>query len=275
MRRLTKLGRRRFVKGAQCTISDVGFCRKSAELFAFGLLASCGGSAPELLDPWPFNVPRVELGCQAGRVFVTTPEGTRYAANGSARAAAPYLQPILAHHDASAVIQRGLSLCEQGQGPVTLEGLPRSPAPRPPAAPSTTLEDQELGEGVFVTVEAEAAIEGRRPRLALVCDGTAQPSFQLYLIQAPASPPPLRGTYGTFTVDDGESQRIELGWGTEDAWMPSDREKAAAARLVRAFVRGSELRFTPPAAYSSGEAFVWRATTFAPQLEQVRRWCAR
>lgn len=247
--------------------------RMGAGITALALLSACGGSGTEVLDPWPFNIPQVELSCEAGRVFVTTPEGTRYAANGSARAVSPYLQPLLAHYDASAVIRRGLRLCEQGQSRVTLQSPAPAQSSPPPDAPAVTVEQQELGRGVFVTVEAETVVGGRRPRLVLVCDTVSPPSFQLYLVQAPSSPPPVRGVYGTFTVAGAQPQRIELAWGTEDSWSPRDNNAPAVRRVVQALTSGKNLSLEPPPGYSAPTTMRWRAATLSSNAQNIQRQC--
>lgn len=137
-----------------------------------------------------------------------------------------------------------------------------------------TIENDEILGGVFVTLEAEAAVSGRRPKLVLVCSGSRGPSFQLYLRHEPASPPPLRGVYGTFTVDDGPAREIELGWYTNDGWGPRDGEEIQAARLVRQFIAGRRLELIMPPAYGSrGAPIRWNAATLSTWRTEVLRRC--
>ena len=141
------------------------------------------------------------------------------------------------------------------------------------ARPVVTIETDEILGGVFVTVEAETVVSGQRPKLVLVCGGSRAPSFQFYLKHEPASPPPLRGVHGTFTLDNGPPQEIELGWHTNDGWGPRDGEEPKAARLVRQFIAGRQLQLVPPAAYSNGVPIRWNAATLSTWRAEVRRRC--
>lgn len=139
--------------------------------------------------------------------------------------------------------------------------------------PSTTIEESEILERVFITVEAQTVISGKRPTFVFVCGGARSRSFQLYLKHAPATPPPLRGVYGTFTVDGGPPRRIELGWATNDSWVPRDDEGPQAAQLVRQIIAGRQFELIPPAGYSNGGTIRWNAATFAGRLPEIRRRC--
>lgn len=168
-----------------------------------------------------------------------------------------------------------LCACDRGSNETPDPVAPRGPEPSPlalPAAPpSVTIENQEISNGVFVTLEADTVTSKRRPTIVLVCDGARSPSFQLYTRDAPAAPPPLRGVHGEFTVDGGPVRRVELSWGTNDVWLP--RRGAEAAGLVRQFLNGGELRFVPPPSYSNGAPITWRTANLAPRRAEVRRWC--
>ena len=167
----------------------------------------------------------------------------------------------------SAIFLAALPAC----GPSTQPAIPPSTTVEMP--PSTTIEESEILEGVFITVEAQTVISGKRPTLVFVCGGSPSPSFQLYLKHAPAAPPPLRGVYGTFTVDEGPSRRIELGWNANDGWIPREGEAPQAARLVRQFIAGRRLQLLPPEGYSNGVPIRWNAATFAARLPEIRRRC--
>lgn len=81
----------------------------------------------EPITPWPFKVKSVVLTCdqpenitpRVRRVYVIT-NGTVYAVNGSARPFAPPTEPIEIRSDTSAVILRGVKLCDDHAGPITI-----------------------------------------------------------------------------------------------------------------------------------------------------------
>lgn len=153
--------------------------------------------------------------------------------------------------------------------PITIDDV----APAPVETPSVIIEDNTLLGGVYVTIEADTTVSGQRPTIVLVCERNKPPSFQLYLKHAPATPPPLRGVYGSFKADDRPSQRIELGWLTNDTWVPGDQEKKSAAKLVRRIVSAKSVQFQPPRDYSNGDPIEWSGTTFAPRLAAIKREC--
>lgn len=154
----------------------------------------------------------------------------------------------------------------------TVTGVDSEPSTKQ-EPPTLTIENNEILGGVFITVEAETVISNQRPELVLVCGGHRAPSFQLYLKQTPASPPPLRGVYGTFVIDNGPPQSIELAWTTRDGWLPRDENRTQAAGIVRRFIRGRRLRLLPPPRYGSGQPIDWDASVFAARRGEIQRSC--
>lgn len=69
--------------------------------------------------PWPLTVPEGFLRCRNMAVTFTTPDGTTYAVNGTARAKYPGLEPIWKPHsevsgarmDIGPLLNKGLTLC--------------------------------------------------------------------------------------------------------------------------------------------------------------------
>src|SRR5215217_1462987 len=218
----------------------------------FACAAATGGCRrEEVIDPWPFTVDRVELSCEARRVFVTTPDGRRFGVNGSARALAPGTEAIQSHYDTRQVIARGLALCDDGSGSVVV----RAPqAPTPPTrdaggtAPTIAIVAAPGLNSVLVTVESDEAAPVGRAELTFACRRGQPPSIQIDMRLAPNRPPPLAGTYGEIT-QAGRVNRIELAWLPEAMWTPRNPEAVRSADLLRELLRGHDLRFDPPAGY--------------------------
>ena len=155
---------------------------------------------------------------------------------------------------------------------ILLSGLLGCQGAEAPQEPEPLTIEEMSGGGILATLHSEDGNE-----FTLACDGTETPSFQLNLVEAPTSPPPLRGVYGEFTVDQGVTQRIELLWtGSGGRWLPSDGDKQqeeTSAALVRRFVSGMELKFVPPASYASDLEITWNSAPFDPQIDTIKRWC--
>jgi hypothetical protein len=234
------------------------------------------GSASETLTPWPFTVDRVELSCEApSRVFVTTLDGRRFAVNGAARSDAPLMREIQGYYDASALIERGLRICESGGAPLQLIA-PRAAdsTPAPPPAPTFTVEASQLG-GIIASAEANSTIDGHLPTLSFSCDGGAATRVSFDLIRAPQTPPPLRGVYGTFQVDDLAPRRVEVSWGgPRGRWMiRSDDASSVEAELVPVMLSGQQVTFIGPSGFTTGEPVVWAMTGFGDHLLNLRDVC--
>lgn len=196
---------------SECTKSGRRFPAMCC-LIALSLLGLSACSEPvETLDPWPFNVEEVVLSCELHRVsggrsprrvFVTTSDGRRYGANGSAMAVAPRTDPIQSHYDTSAVIARGLQLCDYSGGTVTI----RRPSGRQATAPTPSLvevDGPDALRGTSFTLGGEPALGERRPKLAFSCGGQTGYSIMFDFGAEPRVPPPLRGAFAS--VSSGRS----------------------------------------------------------------------
>lgn len=224
----------------------------------------------EVIDPWPLQPDWVELSCRAGRVFVTTPNGERYGANGSAAAIAPPTDAIQSHYDTSLIIRRGLALCETNSGPILI----RRPEPRPDNGrqdeePSLTVrQDKILGGHDYtlrVPVKGDPAAE-----LTLSCGGDT-PTLSFTTGTPPAVPPPLRGVTGAVTID-GRTSRSELAWFLEDRW--SLRDAARMSKTVKAIAGAKRVGLRVPQEYSRSTTTEWLIPTH-PSAEQLKRECDR
>jgi len=264
--------------------STIRAWRRLAVTGAIFVAASCSRPAEEVLEPWPFKPTRLTLSCEAGRVFVTTPEGQRCAVNGSARPLAPITDEIQSHYNTSHVIQRGLALCQAKSDPITI----KAPAALSAAGagllpPKATAKPAEvIADGTFLTIEADTLIDGRRPELTLVCEPGKKADVQLDLVRAPAVPAPLRGMFGIFQVDQQPERRIELAWLTEgDRTVrtphPAQTETARTdvinesnlLQTLRSFLRGSELRLVASDRYF--ESATWSKRTLGEHLSAAER----
>lgn len=229
----------------------------------------------ESLEPWPFTLPEVTLSCgptPPQAIFVTTPDGRRFAVNGSARSEAPLMRDIQAIVDLQPLIQRGRLLCD-GAGSVRLVARPAATAePTQAPPPQYRIEEDRLGGGFFAIAEADQDIGGRRPELALGCaDG--RPNFvSLNVVTEPRTPPPLRGVFAEFEVG-ARTFRYEMSWGLNDDWMPrSGDDRAEDAELARAILAHGSVVFRGDRTYMPARAS-WSLEGFGDQLNRIRRDC--
>lgn len=230
----------------------------------------------ETIEPWPFNVDEVTLSCDppgSMAVFVTSPNGKRYAVNGAARSEAPLMRDIQAVVDVQPLIRRGLKLCRDGGR--TLRLYATKVEPRPDAvAPKFTVEKADYGGGYDVNMESETVIDGRHPRLSLTC-GDGKPFVFIDVIQGPEIPPPLRGVHASFRVDGDSPVRYEVSWGMDGQWtLRSGDERLADRRLIQAIAGGSEVVLQGPARYMPEGAIRWRLDGFGDRAGEVRGLCS-
>lgn len=149
-----------------------------------------------------------------------------------------------------------------------------SPAHAPPAVPAPTyvVKRSEIGPGIFATTEAASLIDGRRPTLTFACGPDAPPSIQIDLVQAPASPPPLAGVFGSLQIGDAPPEAVELSWtGSGGDWMP--RNGPAEPRLVAAMLEARRVTLDPPAAFAPAGPITWDLSGFGGDFARVAEAC--
>jgi len=255
---------------------------RSIGLCALVSLVSCGPGEPptplpvETLEPWPFTVPEVALTCgptPPGGIFVTTPDGRRFAVNGAARSEAPLMREIQGAVDLQPLIARGRLLCA-GEGPIRLrapQAAESGPAPIA-EAPRFRIEDDPLTGGVYVISESQNETGGRRAELAIGCrDG--RPNFiSLNLITEPRTPPPLRGVFAEFDIG-ARTYRYEMSWGLNDDWiLRSGDDRAEDTELGRAILAGGSVRMRAENPYMPSSV-TWDLNGFGPELNRVQSLC--
>lgn len=244
-----------------------------ALLLGAAALAACGESPDaggEVMTPWPFTVDQVALSCEPGRrLFVTTNDGRRFAVNGTARAEAELMREIQNEVDLQPLIQRGLALCRDNDvRTLRLYRPVAESAPPPPAARrGARIEPLEIREGLGVKLEADQVINGRRPELYFSCSPGRAPMIQLDLIQAPRTPPPLRGVFATFRIG-GQSVRVEMSWSTGSRWtLRSGDDRALDQQLVRMILEERAVAFVGSSDFMPSSTLTWTSA----DIPQARR----
>jgi hypothetical protein len=156
-------------------------------------------------------------------------------------------------------------------------------APAPDDAPTIVLERPAGGEAEFITIESDTLVDGRRPKLILVCRAGRPATFRLDLVRPPADPPPMR-VFAQVQVKGGPEVTIELGLSEGAVWEPKmpradqpefdapDRNnQERVLPILHAFSRERALTITPPAAYGPAGKLVWSPQTYAPHGALLRR----
>lgn len=252
-------------------------------LAAAALLGCCGRpiEAPgdETLTPWPFTLDTVTLSCRGGAarmVFVETDDGRTFAVNGSARSEAPLMRDIQAEVNLAPLIARGLRLCDAGTGSVRLKRPLETSEARIETAPASfVIEPSDYSDGVHATLEAQNAISGTRPRLTLGCSPGRAPMIILNLVQAPRTPPPLRGVMARFQIG-AQERSIEMSWGLDATWtLRSGDARLEDAQLTQLILEAGELAFIGDRQYMPAQAIHWDLAAHPDELARVRQLCRR
>ena len=153
----------------------------------------------------------------------------------------------------------------------------------PESAPTVLLERSPGGDAEFITIESDTFVDGRRPKLTLVCRAGKPATFRLDLVRSPASPPPQR-VFAQVQVKGGPEVTIELGLVEGAIWEPKmprpdqpqfeapDRNNQdRVLPILHAFSRERALTITPPAAHGPAGKLVWSPQTYAPHGPLLRR----
>lgn len=151
------------------------------------------------------------------------------------------------------------------------------------AAPTVAVERPGGGGASFIVIESDTLIDGRRPRLTLVCEPGRRASFRLDVVRPPANAPPFRDVFAQIQVKGGPEVTIELGWMGAAAWLPrvpdSGRDYSALDQaenerrivpILHAFGKKRALTITLPAPHGPGDRLEWSPETFAPRLAAVQ-----
>jgi len=150
-------------------------------------------------------------------------------------------------------------------------------------APTVVVERSADGDSQLVTIESDNVVDGRRPKLILVCRTGRPASFRLDLVRPPAAPPPLR-VFAQVQVKGGPEVTIDLGLREGAIWepkmpRPDQPELEAPDRnnqervlpILHAFSRERALTINPPPAYGPAGKLVWSPQTYAPHGPLLRR----
>lgn len=124
------------------------------------------------------------------------------------------------------------------------EALPQRPALRPQIAPApgqTVVQQPQLGAGLALTSAAAPVNKGRGPYVYVSCAKDESAHVHFGLAVAPDPPAPLRGVFGTVTID-GASTRLEMSGNQDGGWSPREMPEADARRLALAIARGRSVR---------------------------------
>lgn len=145
----------------------------------------------------------------------------------------------------------------------------------PPRADLTTAADGTT----LIEIESDSMIDGRRPKLVLVCKTGSPPGVRLDFVRPPETPPPAREVFAQVQAKGGPEVTIELSRIEGSRWEArsprpdqpqsdsDDRENLRRlASILYAFSRERLLYLTPPAAYAPGDRLVWNPRTLGPHL---------
>ncbi len=236
-------------------------------------VAACDRPSAEVISPWPLKVENAVLSCTARRVFVTLPDGKKYAVNGSAMKDAPDIVEVTSHYDTTALITRGLKLCDDGSPAMEIhQGAEKSKAP--PVSGRTYVEPNDKFIGGFSLISTESPpVDGQRPEISASCDEDGAPSLHLSLVQAPSRPPPLRGVFADFRFGGWPKQHVEMAWFDKGNWLP--RDKDAGRKLVRAMLKADHVSVTMPDTWVAKREFEWDLHASAADVRRMRKACTK
>lgn len=124
----------------------------------------------------------------------------------------------------------------------------------------------EDGGSLYFRIEAETAIEDKRPTLTLVCEDGKAKDFQLRSVLEPSKPTPLAGTFGHFRFDGAEPVKVEMAWNLNDLWGARDNGGTHDGRKIAVdTIKSKQLTYAPPSGYGLRE-ISWRTPTIPPKV---------
>jgi len=148
------------------------------------------------------------------------------------------------------------------------------------------VERSETLDTDFITIESDTLVDGKRPKLTLVCRSGQTASFRLDLVRPPSSPP-LGAVFAQLQVKGGPPVTIELGWLGDASWeprmphssrpdtiTPDHNNKERVLPVLHAFSRERALTITPSPGHGPDQAIVFSPQTFGPHLPAAQRCAA-
>jgi hypothetical protein len=152
------------------------------------------------------------------------------------------------------------------------------------AAPTVTVQQADGGE--LIAIESDAVLDGRRPKLTLVCRAGQPATFRLDLVDPPANAPTER-VFAQMQVKGGPEVTIELKWlggagweakmpdpNSPDTEAPDRNNKERVVPVLHAFSRERALAITPPPDHGPKQRLVFSPETYEPQQAAVQRCAA-
>jgi hypothetical protein len=159
-------------------------------------------------------------------------------------------------------------------------------SPPADAGPTTSVARSEALNADLIAIESDTLVDGKRPRLSLICRPGLPANFQVDLVRPPAGPPAGR-VFAQMQVKGGPEVTVELRWLEDARWeakMPDPNQPATEAPdrnnqervvpILHAFSRERMLTITPPAQFGPAQKLVWNPRTYAPHLAAVQSCAA-
>lgn len=152
------------------------------------------------------------------------------------------------------------------------------------AAPTVTVQQADGGE--LIAIESDAVLDGRRPKLTLVCRAGQPATFRLDLVDPPANAPTER-VFAQMQVKGGPEVTVELRWLGGSLWeakmpdpsrpdteAPDRNNQERVVPVLHAFSRERALTITPPPEAGLRQRLAWSPGTYEPHSAEVQRCAA-
>jgi len=152
------------------------------------------------------------------------------------------------------------------------------------AAPTIVVEKMDGGE--LIAIESEAVVDGRRPKLILICRIGQAANFQLDTVQPLAASPSGR-VFAQMQVKGGPEVTVELRWLGGSLWeakmpdpsrpdteAPDRNNQERVVPVLHAFSRERALTITPPPEAGLRQRLVWSPGTYESHSAEVQRCAA-
>ncbi len=254
----------------------IGLARTCVVIALMVQAASC---APEparekKISPWPLTMPWALISCENSAVFLQTPEGDRYAVNGTARSQAPLMDAVQTRYDHD-LIGEGLALCKENAPPLKIVPGPEA-TPPPIGEPEWSLTEGGVrSDRISIVAKSEDVIQGVRPELHIECDGDGGIAW-IDMNRMPPRASPLRevAKYKTGRVSNWTVISVS---GVDGEWfLRNDKpeEKRAQKKFISDVLWSDLLVFSAPPGFNHDGEFSWRSDRLGDGISQARRTCA-
>ena len=124
------------------------------------------------------------------------------------------------------------------------------------AIPKQSYRVEETLLGKHISFPSERGFEPST--FTLTCNEKGKiDGFMITLDVEPASPPPLRGVFGSFSFPQEARTKVELAYTSNGIWFPREGQSGNVQEIIQRLTEGERLQFLLEKPNGSGKAIAW------------------